>query len=428
MITNTIDSIFRLTKEIRSFQLKSDIDKFNDCNELSLPFIKLYKKLKAEQPYHINVVDLLRANENAHSRILLHLLKQNVNGKYEILESFIHNLFPKFEQTIVKPEFSSETYRIDLLVKEKGKFVIIFENKIHNAVIQKNQIARYIDKMKVLGYSEKQIYVIYLPPNDYNQPNECCWKIKQPWCNECDSVNINCNCIESKSYLPIFKERYSYLTFRDDILPWLKNDILPNCRIKDSYLQSTIIQYIDHLEGLFDIRETNKKMNMELQNYIKQTLEFKENPEQNLSLVNCKINDLNKVINQLNSLKEDTEKDCWEDWKNRLHSNFPKYEIIDRKNEDNKNILRKVGVILEINGMKFSVLIEKEVNIYYGIGRHYSSENIIPEISNLVAPILEELGGCTSSGWWYGWKYTSFENGYERLKALIIEIEKTLMM
>jgi len=167
---------------------------------------------------------------------------------------------------------------------------------------------------------------------------------------------------------------------------------------------------------------------MELQNYIKQTLEFKENPEQNLSLVNCKINDLNKVINQLNSLKEDTEKDCWEDWKNRLHSNFPKYEIIDRKNEDNKNILSKVGVILEINGMKFSVLIEKEVNIYYGIGRHYSSENIIPEISNLVAPILEELGGCTSSGWWYGWKYTSFENGYERLKALIIEIEKTLMM
>jgi len=422
MIENTINDIFILTDQIQLFQAESDINRFNDVNMLSTSFIKLYNKLEAEQPYHINVIDLLWANENAHSRILLHLLKQNINGKYEILESFIHVLFPKFNHTIEKPEFSSEKHRIDLLVKEKGKYGIIFENKIHNAVIQKNQIARYIDKMKGLGYTEKQIYVLYLPPDDTNQPNDCCWKIEQSWCKECDRVNIHYNCAAGESYLPVFEDRYSHLTFRNHILPWLKRDILPNCRIKDTYLQSTIVQYIDHLEGLFDIRETNKKMNMELQDYIKQTLKFEEKPVHDLGLVNTKINDLNKVINQLNSLKEATEGECWKLWLNQLHSDFPKYKTISGNN-DNK--FPKVGVIFEIKGQKFSVLIEKEVNIYYGIGRHYSSTSIIKEVTEMVTPILDELAGFKSDDWWYGWKYTSFENAYERLKTLIKEIEKS---
>jgi len=427
MIENTINDIFILTDQIKLFQAESDINRFNDVNNLSSTFIKLYWKLKAEQPYHINVIDLLWANENAHSRILLHLLKQNINGKYEILESFINVLFPKFNHTIEKPEFTSETYRIDLLVKEKGKYAIIFENKIHNAIIQKNQIARYIDKMKGLGYTEKQIYVLYLPPYDTNQPSDCCWKIEKSWCKECDRINILSNCATGESYLSIFEERYSHLTFRNDILPWLKRDILPNCRIKDSYLQSTIVQYIDHLEGLFNIRETNKNMNMELQDYIKQTLKFNDKPDFNVSLVNNKINDLNKVINQLNSLKEATVGECIDLWQNQLHLDFQrKYKIL--YDHGDINTLPAVGVIFEFNGQQFSVLIETDVNIYYGIGIMHSSKTIITEVSDLVKPILDELGGFKSDGFWYGKKSTSFENAYERLKTLIKEIEKSVQM
>ncbi len=425
MISTTIDEVFTLTEQIGLFQQESDINNFNEANSLSVSFIERYKKLKKEQPYHINVIDLLRANENAHSRILLHLLKQNVNGKYEILESFLHTLFPKFNHTISKPQLTSEKHRIDLLVQERGKYAIIFENKIHDAVIQKNQIARYIDKMKGLGYAEKQIYVLYLPPNDSNHPNDCCWKLEQSYCKECDRVIIHRNCIEGKSYLPAFEERYAHLTFRDDIIPWLKSDVLPNCRIKDSYLQSTVVQYIDHLEGLFDIREINKKMNMELQDYIKQTLKFEEKPEHNLVLVKSKIDDLNKVINQLNSLKENTESECWEIWLNRLRQDFTGYELIDFSDDEE---FPKVGVIINLKGLKFSICIEKEDRIYYGIGRHNCSETILKEVTDIVKPILDELGGCKSSGWWYGWKYTSFENGYMRLKALIMEVEKSCII
>jgi len=112
MMTSTIDDIFRLTEQIRLFQVESDIRKFNNSNELTLPFIKSYRKLKAEQPYHINVIDLLWANENAHSRILVHLLKQNVNKKYEILESFIQS-----SQSIEQSESEYRKRMLELLVR-----------------------------------------------------------------------------------------------------------------------------------------------------------------------------------------------------------------------------------------------------------------------------------------------------------------------
>ena len=112
MMTSTIDDIFRLTEQIRLFQVESDINRFNNSNELTLPFITLYRKLKAEQPYHINVIDLLRANENAHSRILVHLLKQNVNKKYEILESFIQS-----SQSIEQSESEYRKRMLELLVR-----------------------------------------------------------------------------------------------------------------------------------------------------------------------------------------------------------------------------------------------------------------------------------------------------------------------
>ncbi|MDE7070320.1 MAG: hypothetical protein K2O63_07445 [Alistipes sp.] len=49
---------------------------------------------EAKLPYHINLVDLLRANENAHSKILGALLRQHSSEGYVILSSF-YNLISK---------------------------------------------------------------------------------------------------------------------------------------------------------------------------------------------------------------------------------------------------------------------------------------------------------------------------------------------
>lgn len=97
----------------------TEFDKFRNINDFTKSFMLKYDECKSQLPYHINVIDLLHANENAHSRILLKLLQQSYKGKYEILESFVNEFMKGFNHKIEKPLFSAETYRIDLLIREK---------------------------------------------------------------------------------------------------------------------------------------------------------------------------------------------------------------------------------------------------------------------------------------------------------------------
>ena len=56
--------------------------------ELAKALGDYYKEQEAALPFHINVIDELHANENAHTRILTHLLKYKEDGKHVILSSF----------------------------------------------------------------------------------------------------------------------------------------------------------------------------------------------------------------------------------------------------------------------------------------------------------------------------------------------------
>lgn len=392
------DNSIALVNEINHLLSVSSLIGFNEINELTESFMSIYKTEKNKLPYHINILDLLWANENAHSRIFAELLKQKNDNNYEILHSFLCYLTtqnPDFKQRPIKPHISSEKERIDILVKDKD-FAIIIENKIHDAVDQDLQIARYIDKVKKMGFKETQIYVIYLTKDGVKKP------INQSWINE-NGVN----------YKETFHNRYFPISFKQDILPWLTDYILPNCKVKDVYLKSTIEQYIDYIEGMFNLRKINYKMNSELQNHIKKALELNSTPEQNHSKLVNKLSQLLKVEEQIKSMLQSTEKECWNNWLRQLKIDFPNLETVDYVNA---NKFPKVGVIVEYNGVKFAVLIEKETNIYYGIGRHEASNALNEEVKSFVKPLLEDF---KESPWWYGWKHTSFENGYNRLKALI---------
>lgn len=72
MKTNT-DELVDIKENIDEYGM----NEYNNVSDLSSKLMQLYESNKAELPYHINVIDLLHANENAHSRILLQLLQQN---------------------------------------------------------------------------------------------------------------------------------------------------------------------------------------------------------------------------------------------------------------------------------------------------------------------------------------------------------------
>ncbi|MDR3706081.1 MAG: PD-(D/E)XK nuclease family protein [Paludibacteraceae bacterium] len=388
--------------EINKFSYTQDIRNFNKLNEFSNSFMKVYNIEKAKLPYHINILDLLWANENAHSRIFAELLKQKNGNKFEILESFLEYLEeinPNFNYRPNKPIITSEKDRIDLLISDK-EYVLIIENKIHYAVDQEHQIARYIEKVKPKGYKESQIYVIYLTRNEDKTLTDQSWQS------------------QGADYKERFKERYFPLTFRNDILPWLKNNVLPNCKIKDVYLKSTLEQYIDYLEGMFNLRKIQHKMNTELQDHIRTVLGFSTIPEDNFSKLKEKFSEIEQVKNQLNLLTKSVEKECWEKWLKNLKQDFPNLPIVDYSKAER---YEKVGVLINIKGFTCAFLIEKDTNIYYGIGRHNSSLKLNEELKIILKPYLE---GFKETEWWYGWKYTSFQNAYSRLKSLIEEIIK----
>ena len=90
--------------------------------------------MEAKLPYHLNVIDELYINENGHSRILAKLLQyKSQTQQYEMLESLIDFIAENLKKDsfgsikVVNPEITQEKERIDLWVREKGQYAIIFE-------------------------------------------------------------------------------------------------------------------------------------------------------------------------------------------------------------------------------------------------------------------------------------------------------------
>lgn len=130
---------------------------------------KKYKLLNSNQE-DFNIFSILR-NEydevNLHSRFLVELLKNKNYGK-KILELFLGKLGVegiKVKKYQVFSEYSvKQNGRIDILFKlysDKKRKIIIIENKIY-AGDQYEQLKRYYDSMRLEGYQDDEIELVYL--------------------------------------------------------------------------------------------------------------------------------------------------------------------------------------------------------------------------------------------------------------------------
>lgn len=300
-ITN--DSL-RFFQEMQSIILL----KYKELLDFMVEFHKQKMVWKHLLPYHINVIDELHINECGHSRILYQLLCFiNEKDKYEILESLVEYIqriclsidFSKI--AVVSPIITQEEARIDLWIRDE-KYAVIFENKIYNAADQDAQLSRYIDKTKALGYALENIYVIYLSQLE-QEPNEQSWG----------------------KYKDLFVSRYINLSFRNHILPWLKNEILPNIKQKDCFLQSAIVQYIDYLEGLFSMRTNETMIYMKLNKMIGDYFELEKckDDKERIRLLSDKIEDMKELVSQMESVLDVYCDNIYDSWKADVKRRFP---------------------------------------------------------------------------------------------------------
>lgn len=366
------------------------------CSEilrLTDKFAQKYRELLPKMPYNINVIDELHINENGHSRILTKLLQfKNPDGKYEILESLLKYIVEEMhcenfrKIKINNPKITQEKCRIDLWIRDSG-YAIIFENKACDATDQEAQIHRYIERTIQENYTEEQIYVIYLPSYE-KEPTDQSWG----------------------SYKEQFKDRYANISFRNGILYWLKNDVQPNVRQKDSLLLSAITQYIDYLEGIFSLRTINNKINMDLQGLIsEQILKDAKTPKEKIMILKNKLDDISNLQNQINQMKDKYATEWLVDISKKYQANMSK--------DGNNDCVEK-----EIGTYTIILCARKQGKPWWGIQKtsditESQKKTIIDKINNL--PNIDSRNLDTNNPYYLVWSDTSYENGESRFEKLI---------
>ncbi len=366
-----------------------------------------------ELPFLYNVLEEVRVNENAHTRLLMRLLKYT-----PALLSFLAWLEKKYttfhSPQIDKPKITAEKHRIDGLIQEEGKYAIIIENKVCGAVEQEGQLGRYIDKCRELGYDQSDIYILYLFDRSGNDPSPQTWG-------------------EYKA--EDFGGRYLVLSYKDDIISWLKT-FLAECEATDEktkVLREGVAQYLDYLKLLFKI-DRYTMMKSELTRFIEDELElsalFLDSPQETIDLLKDKLKSIDDLGGEVERLLKYYRIKAWgKDIEQRYRS---AKVFIDA--EVGKSY-PKFGIHYQLEGAPFVALAEYyigENHVYVGLGCHQGASG--KRLSNLeeVFKYAPKKGDKTAKGWktsdsgsklWYGWYEVEPEEAMAKFNELVRDLK-----
>ena len=217
----------------------------SDLVEIANKIEGLRNKPRHHSPY--NVFTAWGMSENDHTKLLLALLRyQDSTGRYPLLNSFL-NRFTKGRDKMIhyqnptdvairfNPRYDKDAKYsfIDGLItfSAQGKRIaIIMENKIFDAPDQKDQIRRYITHMTTEEHvALENVWVLYITGTGTKEIDECSYHPN----DESEATNIG--------------RRFVTLTYCEDIIGWLKQDVLEP-RIYPESLTSIVRAYVDSLE------------------------------------------------------------------------------------------------------------------------------------------------------------------------------------
>lgn len=338
------------------------------------------KEELAKIPFHINVIYSAtggKLRETAHSRILADLLTHPL-----IVKSFITNFIPSITVSSVF-YVKREDHNIDVCIKSQEYFIII-ENKVNNAREQKQQIYRYVQYAS-RTYRPSQIYVIYLNPDHLNPPSKF-------------SIRNTFDIIDS-SHLII----KSYL---HDIIPWIKDDLLPNYMDSELYLHSAIVQYLDYLEDYFETSAKYNNMKKRTETMLIEALGLnKLSKVDQLRVCNDYIEDLGELIDAMNEMATSISTNIIDSWQKEL-------KAANINNISKFNQCREIQIPCCYKGRDIFIGASIEDDKpWFGI-THGNNKPIAKQIKNELINVMETNFGETQpeeSGW-FAWKYTTFND------------------
>lgn len=241
----------------------------NDSTSLLESFSTFIREKQEVIPFSFNVLDEQCGHilENSHTNILMKLLQYKNRYGYVFLESFFSLLglqgFEDFKwETTKGVHFITEKFydncgRIDGLIYQKNAFALIIENKVNRATNQTEQLKKYIEAVSqdktTLDVDFKQIWVLFLTLDGRDTPDK-----------------------KSETYIDKKKIHYFEINYQEDILPWLKEEIQPFVMRKERVLDSGLSQYVDFLEGMLGLRQSDQVLLTNGRAFIEQWIEKKE--------------------------------------------------------------------------------------------------------------------------------------------------------
>lgn len=252
------------------------MENFN-VSELASKFVGKIGKTKA-----YNLFEEWHMSENDHTKLLLAILRYYNGNSYPILHSFLTR-FAKGRGKMIhykRPEnveikFNNGfidgliTFTINADTINAEKFAIIIENKIYDAADQKGQVRRYISSVKTkMNVPLNNIWVFYITGDGSKEICKDSYDVE----NAKPEINIG--------------SRFVALNYSDDILTWLRTDVL-NCRVYPESLTSVVRVYVDYLQnGLFGVADEEDQKELfkilKFSNYLEKSKDLKKLDEENI--------------------------------------------------------------------------------------------------------------------------------------------------
>lgn len=284
------------------------MDDFGKLWDLLHDFEKYWTEEQEKRPFRLNLLDYCKTYENAHTQILLEILRYKDNAEYPLIESFFHKIGIDVQWNHVKScvEFNKAVVGgfIDGFLSD-GTNAVIIENKINGATDQNEQIKKYVDDVEQRGgIAIEHIYVIYLTKDGSKivQEKSC-----------------------PKDYKDKLKNHFIECNYCGHILPWLKEDVVPQCRVKDDTFVSALKQYIDFLEDMFKKRVGDDEMDEKIKEFLKEKMSLNGSGD-SYDLMTKKIKALDELKNYLvsiqRSVRESVVSITNEYWKNKYADGF----------------------------------------------------------------------------------------------------------
>lgn len=233
-------------------------------SDLSNKYYNNFKEREKELPYWINLVEVMNLgyrgsgkNENGHSRFLYELFRYTSNGTHPVINSFINRFTDRkgFKSKLgenkitVNSTFSAigrhpDIYINQLEVYDSDETIsVVFENKIDYAEDRDKQMQDYIIGMHKERNNGKIIldsncYAFYLISDFVSKRNDTA--------HDASGRQY----VDEKMILDILipDKNYILLSYKEDILPWLKSESFSK---KECYLTDNINLYIQYLNNRF---------------------------------------------------------------------------------------------------------------------------------------------------------------------------------